>query len=201
MDNHGFCLLINGNAGSGKTTISRELVDRLSELHVLSQHVIFDLERHRFAPTGSYDYTNDSVREQTYTRAAHHYRKAIKRSENLIIDTGARDDITREPLIEIVPNMHVVYLECPLPLMFYRETMRSIRGENPEFQRGKFLYARAFASLILPKSYRFPQPGVTIPFEPPSKPHLVIETDKKTLDEEVSIILEYMKEKGFLSQR
>lgn len=191
-------LLINGNSGAGKTTISRKLEQRLQEIGLPAVHIPFDKERHKFAQEGKYNYTDNTARIKTYENAAQHYAEMIKEGEIPLIDTGARSDDTRRPLLEI-PGIYFVHLECPLHELIKRETLRSITGENKEFQRGKFLYIKAIASLPLPESLRFSQPGITVPYdEPKIEPHLRISTHKTSVDNVVLVIMNYLRDKRLI---
>lgn len=163
-----------------------------------AKHIIFDKHRPQFAPNGKYAFRDNESRRQTYVNVARYYGEKIKQGEVLIIDTGARDDFTREPLVAI-PSMHYVYLHCPLWVAIARETKRSITGENRDLQGAHFLYLQAVLSYLLPESLKPAHFGKIIPYYPPSKkPDIVIDTSKRNIEVTVSDILSYLNSKNLI---
>ena len=195
-----FGILINGRPGVGKTAASSMLVQVLEAHNLQAIHIPFDSERHKFAPNGQYDFSDDNVRRLTYANAAEHYSRRIQDGECLVIDTGARTNDVRELLLRI-PGMHFVYLEAPLIEVIKRETLRSLRNENPDLQRARYTYAKGIISLVSRGTIiDFPQPGITVPFEKPLiEPHLKINTHKKPLGEVVLTIVTYLQDRGLIN--
>jgi hypothetical protein len=69
-------------------------------------------------------------------------------------------------LKETIPQLRIIHVTCPLLVAVWRDTWRSLRRVRHE--RGSFLYLRALGDALNPfKKYKFPQPGITYPFEYP----------------------------------
>lgn len=204
---YGFALLINGIPGAGKTQTSLGLVNRLGAYGIPARHIVFDRDRHLFAPSGDgYVFSNDAVRENTYKKAAAHYRERVEQGENLIIDTGARDDKSRKPLLEEVPGIQLVYLACGHLRAVARETIRSITREDLELQRGLFLYLRAYATRsahqlgLISGDKVVSYPGVTAETTEPKNPNLIINTGGISIDNVVDRIMEFMQQKELIPE-
>lgn len=160
-------ILLLGMGGTGKSTTANELLRRLRTHGRAVEIIRFDELRRKLAPKGVDPFSSDlTIKYSIYDRAAAEFLNVLQLGKSLVIDSGLSVESIRRRLKETIASLRIVHLYCPLPVAVYRDTKRSLRGQRHE--RGSYLHLRALISLLNPfQDKKFPQPGVTYPFEPP----------------------------------
>ncbi len=160
-------LLLLGKGGTGKSSIAEVLAEKLSERGYRATLIRFDELRKRLSPSGADPFSEDrQVKRVIYENAAAEFKRHLAEGFSLVIDSGLSVEAIRTMLKEQIPQLRIIHVTCPLLIAVWRDTWRSLRGVNHE--RGSFLYLRALCDLMNPfKKHKFPQPGITYPFEYP----------------------------------
>ena len=160
-------LLLLGKGGTGKSSISSVLTQLLIERGYNARLIRFDELRKSLTPSGADPFTQDTeVKKVIYENAAKEFLKQLNEGFSLIIDSGLSVEAIRTMLKDKIPQLRIIHVACPLFVSIWRDTWRSLLGRQHE--RGSFLYVRAIGDLFNPfKKDKFPQPGVTYPFEYP----------------------------------
>ncbi|UOR12795.1 adenylyl-sulfate kinase [Halobacillus amylolyticus] len=170
-------LWFTGLSGSGKSTVSVALE---KELHGLGVHTYrLDGDNVRHGLNKNLGFSPEDRKENI---------RRIGEVANLMVDAGlvtltafispyredrdhARELLGEKEFIEI-------YVECSV--------------EACEERDPKGLYKKARAGEI--KGFT----GIDAPYEEPIHPEVTIETDKQTLEESVQLIVNYLKQKGYI---
>ena len=167
-------ILILGKGGTGKSSIALVLTQLLIERGYNTRLIRFDELRKTFAPAGADPFAKDrEVKKIIYENAAQEFKRLLGEGFTLVIDSGLSVEAIRVWLKKTVPEIKIVHVSCPLLVSVCRDTWRSISGVTHE--RGSFLYLRAIRDLLNPfKKDKFPQPGITYPFEYPHCADVVV---------------------------
>jgi len=99
---------------------------------------------------------------------------------NVIIDATGNMRRWRELARHLIPSFAEIYLKCPIKTCIEREISRKETRGAP-----KDIYKKGREGR--------PVPGMSVPYEEPLNPELMIETDTTSIEEAVSVIT------GFLS--
>jgi len=160
-------LLILGRGGTGKSSIASVLTQLLIERGFNTKLIRFDELRKTLAPAGADPFAKDKkIKSIIYENAAQEFKHLLGEGFTLVIDSGLSVEAIRTMLKETVPHLKIIHVTCPLLVSICRDTWRSLSGVKHE--RGSFLYLRAIRDLLNPfKKEKFPQPGITYPFEYP----------------------------------
>ncbi|MCX5903525.1 MAG: adenylyl-sulfate kinase [Proteobacteria bacterium] len=160
-------LLILGRGGTGKSSIASVLTQLLIERGFNTKLIRFDELRKTLAPAGADPFAKDKkIKSIIYENAAQEFKRLLEEGFTLVIDSGLSVEAIRTMLKETVPHLKIIHVTCPLLVSICRDTWRSLSGVKHE--RGSFLYLRAIRDLLNPfKKEKFPQPGITYPFEYP----------------------------------
>jgi adenylylsulfate kinase-like enzyme len=169
-------VLLCGIGGVGKSTIANCLVDILQQKGCGVELIRFDALRKELAPPGTDPFSKDeAIKALIYARASEYFRTRLADGITLVIDSGLSNETIRRQLKQAIPRLSIIHVTCPLPLAVYRDTKRSLCGVRHE--RGQFLHLRAIIDVLLFwKKEKFPQPGITYPFEYPTCAELHINT-------------------------
>ena len=161
-------IVLCGMSGVGKTMVTHRLANILCAQGYRATALHFDILRKKFAPYGTDPFSADlTIKEVIYTRVAEFIQREMYTGETLVLDVGGSYERFRKNLKKAVPELKIIHLHCPLLVAFWRETKRSCR--LTPHGRGRFLYLRAIATKYNPFiKEKFPQPGVTYPFEYPA---------------------------------
>ena len=98
----------------------------------------------------------------------------------MIIDATGNMRRWRELARHLIPSFAEIYLKCPIKTCIEREISRKETRGAP-----KDIYKKGREGR--------PVPGMSVPYEEPLNPELMIETDTTSIEEAVSVIT------GFLS--
>jgi len=174
-----FCLWLTGLPGSGKSTIARE-VERLFTDAGLD-FVTLPMDRIRKFVTPDPGYTEEE-RETVYRSLVFMAQLLVEHSgNNVLIDATGNRRVFRDLARECMPDFAEVYVKCPLETCRSRETSRD--SQNVE----KNLYQKAQAGELGGK-----MPGVSVPYEEPLHPDVLVESDCLTPRESAEKLMDYV---------
>ena len=159
-------ILLCGRGGSGKSTLATHLVELLQKDRKCIL-IRFDEFRKKLTSPGQDPFSpNPQLKFVIYQRAAQEFSQHLNQGHTLVVDSGLSVERIREYLKATLPSLKICHVHCPLPIAIWRDTQRSLLNESHE--RGKFLHLRAMRDLLNPfRKEKFPQPGITYPFEEP----------------------------------
>jgi len=157
----GWCVWITGLPGSGKSIVSRALVDILSEkgidVHLLSS----DELRKSLTPKPTY-----SLEERDIVYAALLYvaKTLTQKGINVIIDATGNLRRYRDAARAQISFFMEAYIDCPLDVCIQREAARNETYNAPTQIYQKALKKKAFSTV----------PGIGQPYETPLNPEVVV---------------------------
>ena len=171
MTERTFAIMLLGIGGTGKSSVADELKRILQTAGETVCLIRFDELRKALAPPGADPFSKDPlVMKAIYEKAIRIFNERLKQGTSLIIDAGLSVESLRQEIKLRVPGIRIVHVSCPLWLAILRDTRRSLRLHY-RHERGRFLHLRALLDLVNPfknSQTRFPQPGITYPFEYPA---------------------------------
>jgi adenylylsulfate kinase len=170
-----WAIWITGLPGSGKTTISREVADRLKGKKVRTLQL--DEIRTIVTPHPSY---SEQERDIVYAFLAYAAKVLTECSVNVIIDATANRKRYRDLARQLIPRFIEVYVSCSLDTCKRREAHRIV-----EFTPRK-IYEKSQA----PEAA---VPGVNVPYETTIDPELTIDSDRVGPTEAAEIIVQELK--------
>ena len=167
-----FVLWMTGLPCSGKTTIGRKLQEYIPNLAILDG----DELREWLSPK---DFSKEG-RDEHNRKVAHLAKLLLKHKVPVSVSLISPYFENRKSAREIIGNENFIetYVKCALDVCEERDV--------------KGLYKKARKQEI--KGFT----GVDDPYDIPENPELVIETEKKSLDESVQQILSYLKTKNHI---
>jgi adenylylsulfate kinase len=171
----GWCVWLTGLPGSGKSTIANLLMQELKMKNIHAHLVSIDMLRRAVTPKPSY---SEEERDMVYAALEFAARQLTENGINVIIDATGNRRRYRDRAREQIPKFVEIYLRCPIDLCIQRETRRRDTRFAP-----KQIYKKGIAG----KSKTVP--GVNVPYEEPTRPELIIDTDKQILEKSVQKIL------------
>jgi adenylylsulfate kinase len=156
-------LWITGLPGSGKST----LADEIKKSHPAFVLIRMDELRKVITPQPTY---SETEREIVYRAMVYLAKKLTESEHDVIIDATGHLRRWRDLARQLIVRYGEVYLQCPIELCIGREQERVETREAP-----KDVYKKGAAG--------WPVPGVSVPYEEPLRPELVVETDKVSLED------------------
>lgn len=171
----GFTLWLTGMSGSGKTTCSRLVEQRLRARGANVEVLDGDIVRQSLSKHLGYSRED---RIENIRRIGFVSELLSRNRVAAIVAAISPYRAAREELRARIPNFVEVYLECPLVVLVERDV--------------KGLYRKAFAGEI--NNFT----GVSDPYETPVGPELTIRTDKETPEESVERIWAVLLNRGLL---
>jgi adenylylsulfate kinase len=152
MSTQGFAIWITGMPASGKSSITRELVEMM-EGHKLPLVVLeSDVMRTILTPHATYE---DTERDRFYQALASIGAVITKSNVNVLFDATANKRAYREHARALIPRFVEVYVRCPLSVCMKRDP----KGIYRNAAEGK-------ASTV---------PGLQSAYEPPENAELVLD--------------------------
>lgn len=170
-----WAIWITGLPGSGKTTIAREVADRLKGKKVRTLQL--DEIRTIVTPHPSY---SEQERDIVYAFLAYAAKVLTECSINVIIDATANRKRYRDLARQLIPRFVEVYVSCSLDTCKRREAHRIV-----EFAPRK-IYERSQAPDAA-------VPGVNVPYETTTDPELTIDSERVGPTEAAEIIIQELK--------
>jgi adenylylsulfate kinase len=171
----GVTVWFTGLSGSGKTTICQEVAAQLSKMGIKSELLDGDEVRKHFSKDLGF---NREDRIKNIQRMAF-ICKILTRNQILVLASFLSPyQEMRDYCRSEIDSFIEVYVKCPLEECIRRDV--------------KGLYAKALIGEI--KQFT----GISDPYEVPSQPHLVVETDTETVNDSASRVLDYLKQKGLI---
>jgi len=165
---------MTGLPGSGKSTISRKVQERLLDKGIRSKILELDEIRKIITPNPKY---TDEERDIVYFSLVYMAKLLADCGVNVIIDATGNRLAYREKARELIPSFIEVYIKCPLEICIKREEERKAR-HSPKDIYIKGIYGMSNNV-----------PGINVPYEESSNPEIVIDSSKCSIDESTNIIL------------
>jgi adenylylsulfate kinase len=161
----GVTIWITGLPGSGKSALAEGLKREMPGFVILRM----DELRRIATPEPTYSEVERDILYRSLVFAA---KTLAELGREVIIDATGNMRKWRELAREVIPGYAEVYLRCPLEVCAEREGGRANTHAAP---RG--IYEKAAGG--------WPVPGVSVPYEEPLGPELVLDTDRVSLEDEV----------------
>lgn len=173
----GTCVWLTGLSGSGKTTIAKKLIEKLSDESIDDsiQYLDGDIVRKSF--TRDLGFSKED-RDENIKRVSC-VASYLSYSDNVVICAFISPYTkAREKARNLCENFVEVYVDCPL--------------EECERRDVKGLYKKARAGEI--KNFT----GIDDPYEAPKNPEIVVKTKEESVDESADKIVKYLSDKNYL---
>ncbi len=163
---------ITGLPGSGKTTIAREVANRLKDRKLK----VLQLDEIRAVVTPHPRYTEEE-RDIVYSFLAYTAKVLTECGINVVIDATANRKRYRQLARTLIPRFAEVYVTCSLETCMRREAGRRA-GFAP-----KEIYMKA-------KTQGAPVPGVNVDYETTEHPEVTIDSEHTTPTQAAEMISE-----------
>jgi len=175
QEQKGFTLWFTGLPCSGKSAVADRVADILRSYNLKVERLDGDIVRKSLCRDLGFSKKDrdENIRRVTFVA------KLLTRNGVAVLTSfispyrEIRDEARRE-----IGDFIEVYVKCPLEVCMSRDIkgmyQKAIRGEIKEFT------------------------GISDPYEEPLNPELVLETDKESLEESASKVLDYLKKSGYI---
>jgi len=154
---------ITGIPGSGKSTLAEETGKRHPDFTILSM----DELRKVITPDPTY---SEEERDMAYRCIVFTAACLVENGHSVIIDATGNRRKWRDLARQLISKYGEVYLKCPVELCMRRERTRLDSHGAP-----KGVYKKGEAG--------WPVPGISVPYEEPMNPELLIEADRTFVPE------------------
>jgi len=186
----GWVVWLTGLPGSGKTTITKKLLEKLEKENMKVEHLRMDEIREILTPERKY---TEEERDHAYRALVLIAKLLSKNGINVIIDATGHRRKWRELARELIPNFFEVYIKCPLEVCMEREARRR---DNLVLSN---LYKKALRRLQTGEKVEGLGEviGIDVKYEEPENPELVVESDKLSPEESSEKIFKFLKIRRF----
>ncbi|MFX1325881.1 MAG: adenylyl-sulfate kinase [Promethearchaeota archaeon] len=175
MEHKGFTLWFTGLPCSGKTVLAEAIAKRLKEKGMKVERLDGDIVRKSLTRDLGFSEEDRNMNIERVTFVAKLLtRNGVAVLASFVSPYNKIRDYSRKEIGEYI----LVYVKCSLKEC----ESRDIKG----------MYAKARAGEI--KNFT----GINHPFEEPSNPDIVVETDKQTVEQSQEIIMKALNERGLL---
>ncbi len=171
----GFVLWFTGLSGSGKSTIADRVAEKLRERGLKIERLDGDTVRKSLTRDLGF---SERDRNENIRRVAFVAKLLSRNGVGVIASFISPYRKIRNHVREEVTNFVEVYAKCPLEICIERDP--------------KGLYKKALNGEI--ENFT----GVSHPYEEPENPEILLETDKKTVDECVEKVINKLEEFGLI---
>jgi adenylylsulfate kinase len=173
----GWCVWITGLPGSGKSVVSRALIELLKQENVSVQLLSSDELRKTLTPKPTYSLEE---RDVVYSTMIYIAKLLTQNGVNVLIDATGNLRRYREDARAKIPRFVEAYLDCPMDVCMQREAERKETYHAPKQIYQKAMQNKASSTV----------PGVGQPYETPLNPDVVIKNYNITPEEAAKQILE-----------
>jgi len=173
----GWCVWITGLPGSGKSVVSRALIEFLEQKNLSAQLLSSDEIRKFLTPNPTYSVEE---RDTVYTSIVYMAALLTKNGVNVLIDATGNLRRYRDDARLQIPRFIEAYLDCPFDVCIQRETQRKETYNAPTQIYTKALQNKLSSTV----------PGVGQPYEVPLKPDVIVKTFDQTPKESAQQIYE-----------
>ncbi len=178
-DQKGWCVWVTGLPGSGKSTITSLLEQKLKTLGAYVEVVSVDLVRKHLTPTPTY---SEEERSLVYGALVFTSFMLTKYGVNVIIDATGNRRRFREQARYLIADFMEAYVKCPLEVCMQREENRKDLHLAPSQ-----IYTKA-------KLGDAPNvPGVGVPYEA-SNPEVTVDSSKLSPSECAEVVMSALNE-------
>lgn len=167
-----FAVWLTGLSGSGKTAITKALLEQLKARKISAAVLESDVMRTQLTPFATY---KDEERDEFYRMVADIGAMLVSRGKPVIIDATANRQAYRDRARQAIARFAEVYVNTPLEVCAARDT--------------KGLYKSKDVNTL---------PGVQAPYEPPAAPELVISGAKGTPAEGAGEVVALLERRGWI---
>lgn len=181
----GWCVWITGFPGSGKSVVSRALIELLKQKDVSVQLLSTDEIRKFLTPNPTYSLEE---RDIVYAALVYIAKLLTKNGVNILIDATGNLRRYRDDARSQIPCFIEVYLDCPFDICVQRETERKETYDAPTQIYLKALQNKTSSTV----------PGVGQPYEIPLKPDVIVKNFTITPQESARQIYEIILTKNKL---
>jgi adenylylsulfate kinase len=178
----GWCVWITGLPGSGKSVVSRALIELLKERKSQVQLLSSDELRKTLTPKPTYSLEE---RDVVYATMVYVAKLLTENGVNILIDATGNLRRYRDAARVQIPCFIEAYLECPVEVCMQRETERKETFYAPTQIYSKALKNKASSTV----------PGIGQPYEAPLKPEVSVNNFTLSPKEAAKKILETVAQK------
>ncbi|MBI4739927.1 adenylyl-sulfate kinase [Candidatus Woesearchaeota archaeon] len=185
-----FVIWLTGLPGSGKSAISRELLELLRQRGVKCEYLKLDKLRQTIVRRPRYDVEE---RDFVYSILIEDAIEFVKKNKNVLIDATGYKKEWRDQLRKSVQNFVEVFIKCPLKVCIRREAKR------PASWLMHGIYKKAIERKKKKKRYSGlgEVVGVDVPYEENARAELVIESNRLSAKQAAVVLRHYLTMKGF----
>jgi adenylylsulfate kinase len=173
----GWCVWITGLPGSGKSVVSRALIELLEQKDISVQLLSSDELRKTLTPKPTYSLEE---RDIVYATMVYIAKLLTHNGVNVLIDATGNLRRYRDDARAQIPRFIEVYLECPVDVCMRREAERKETYNAPTQIYEKALKNKTSSTV----------PGVGQPYEEPLNPDVSVKNFRLTPQESAQQILE-----------
>lgn len=173
-----YTLWFTGLHGSGKSTIASRMLEKLRGKNIKA--ILLDGDELRKVLSSDLRYTLKE-RNEHMRRAAEYCRQLSSKGILTIACVASPTEESRSYAKQIIKKFFLVYVRCPLKICEERDVKGHYKKAR-EKQAG-------FENFV----------GVSLNFEEPKNPDIILDTDKESIEGSVNKLLEKLKERSITS--
>ncbi len=171
----GFLIWVTGIPAAGKTTVAGRVERQLREMGLRVENLDSDEIRANISPNLGY---TPEARDENTKRLAFFGHLLSRNGVGVIVAAVSNLRLFRERARAMVDSFVEVWVKCPLEVCQRRDP--------------KGLYARAARGEVNDIA------GMHLPYEEPTVPEIILETDEETPEESTAAVMNYLRESGLI---
>jgi len=175
IEQKGVTLLFTGLSGSGKTTISKAVAQELIKRGYRVEQLDGDVVRQHL--TGDLGFSKED-RDKNIRRVGYVSHLLTRNNVIVFMANIAPYRAIRDEIRQLIGNFLEIYVKCPVEEC----EKRDIKGLYKKAKRGEILNFT----------------GVNDPYEEPTNPELILETNKESVEECKNKVLSLLAEYGYI---